>query len=259
MKLSKGGFIMIKRIFNKRVVSLIATVAFVFSIFSNSMIKVSAFDMDYISKDGMELAYSIVNGYTKLAYSENGGADKDKVAVYSGLDITDPYILTMGGIYILTHKIDFDKLIIDNEYALKKIKDFDKYLSSVGVKNSRAERFKEYMSEEKKINISGFDTVGIYFIESDKEYSLQLMENEYVDFVIAGGEVPKTMKDLNLDEKSDIIDAELIQQYLAKQLTYEDEDEKEYIKFACDINGDKKINVLDATQLQYITKGIKKA
>ena len=79
---------------------------------------------------------------TKLAYSENGGADKDKVAVYSGLDITDPYILTMGGIYILTHKIDFDKLIIDNEYALKKIKDFDKYLSSVGVKNSRAEKFK---------------------------------------------------------------------------------------------------------------------
>ena len=75
------------------------------------------------------------------------------------------------------------------------------------------------------------------------------MDNDKVDFVLAGGGVPANMKDLNLDGKTGEKDARLIQQYLTKLVTYSDSDEKEYIKFACDINGDKKINIIDATAI----------
>lgn len=62
--------------------------------------------------------------------------------------------------------------------------------------------------------------------------------------------MPTSMKDLNLDGKSDVEDGALIQLYLAGKLEYDDDDINEYVKFACDINGDKEINILDVTELQ---------
>lgn len=241
----------------KKIVTLMTTLMFVFSITVYSTSTASAFDMNYLSSDGMELAYRIVNGYSKLAYKN--GLNEKKTAVYCGLDVTEPYLLTIGGVYLLTHKIDFDKLLVDNEYAVEKVAELDKYLSKMGVKNEKAKKFKENFKKTYNIELKGFDAVGMYFIESDAKFSEKLMKNEFVDFVMAGGEVPKTMKDLNLDGKSNEADAQLIQKYIARSISYEDEEEKEYIEFACDINGDKKINIMDATELEYLSKGIKVA
>ena len=75
------------------------------------------------------------------------------------------------------------------------------------------------------------------------------MNDSGIDFVLDGGCVPKNMKDLNIDGKTDEMDAELIQKYLIKDLTFDDYDENQYAIFVCDINGDKTPDIRDATEL----------
>ena len=49
--------------------------------------------------------------------------------------------------------------------------------------------------------------------------------------------------------KTDEKDAELIQKYLIKDLTFDDYDENQYALFVCDINGDKPPDIRDATEI----------
>ena len=51
------------------------------------------------------------------------------------------------------------------------------------------------------------------------------------------------------DGKTDEKDAELIQKYLIKDLTFDDYDENQYAIFVCDINGDKTPDIRDATEI----------
>ena len=51
------------------------------------------------------------------------------------------------------------------------------------------------------------------------------------------------------DAKTDEKDAELIQKYLIKDLTFDDYDENQYALFVCDINGDKTPDIRDATEI----------
>lgn len=233
----------------KKITSYIITAAMVLTVAGAGRFKASAFDTDYISKDGMALGYSIINGYSKLAV-KNNAVTTGKSAVYSGLDITNPYILTLAGMFYIGGNIDIDKVITDNSYALSAIEKLDSFLKSMRVKNERAEKLKSEMINKKYKITSSFDTLGLYIFETDKTYSLDLMNCENVDFVLAGGEVPKSMKDLDFDGKSGSSDVVLIQKYLVKDLQYSDSDEMEYVKFACDINGDKELNINDATYLQ---------
>ncbi len=233
----------------KRIISLIIAVTTAFTAINASSISVKAFDMDYISTDGMELGYSIINGYSKLSV-EKGLTSYEKSAVYSGLDITSPYIITLAGLFYVTNGIDFDKAMEDNNYAIQMISKFDGFLNSMGVKNEKAKILKaEFRNSDVKI-LNSFDTAGLYIIEADEAYCKNLLGNKNVDFILSGGAVPKSLKDLNMDGKSDVKDGELIQQFLVENLKYKDKDITEYLKFACDINGDKEINILDTTELQ---------
>lgn len=234
--------------FKKRVISLILTFAFSLSVLNIGSFSASAFDMDYISKDGLELGYSIVNGYSKLS-TKAGSNSYSKTAVYSGLDISSPYIIALAGVFFLTSGIDFDKVITDNDYTMQMAGKLEAFINKMGVKNEKAKALKAELSEDKINIVSSFDSLGLFIIEADNTIATNLMENKRVDFVLAGGEVPKNMKDLNMDGKTDGKDAVLIQQYLSKLVTYSDSDEKEYIKFACDINKDKKINIIDANEI----------
>ena len=49
--------------------------------------------------------------------------------------------------------------------------------------------------------------------------------------------------------KTDEKDAELIQKYLIKDLTFDDYDGNQYALFVCDINGDKTPDIRDATEI----------
>ncbi len=234
--------------FKKRVISLILTFAFSLSVLNIGSFSASAFDMDYISKDGLELGYSIVNGYSKLS-TKAGSNSYSKTAVYSGLDISSPYIIALAGVFFLTSGIDFDKVITDNDYTMQMAGKLEAFINKMGVKNEKAKALKAELSEDKINIVSSFDSLGLFIIEADNTIATKLMENKRVDFILAGGEVPKNMKDLNMDGKTDGKDAQLIQQYLSKLVTYSDSDEKEYIKFACDIDKDKKINIIDANEI----------
>ncbi len=234
--------------FKKRVISLVLTFAFSLSVLNIGSFSASAFDMDYISKDGLELGYSIVNGYSKLS-TKAGSNSYSKTAVYSGLDISSPYIIALAGVFFLTSGIDFDKVITDNDYTMQMAGKLEAFINKMGVKNEKAKALKAELSEDKINIVSSFDSLGLFIIEADNTIATKLMKNERVDFVLAGGEVPKNMKDLNMDGKTDGKDAVLIQQYLSKLVTYSNSDEKEYIKFACDINKDKKINIIDANEI----------
>ena len=58
------------------------------------------------------------------------------------------------------------------------------------------------------------------------------MNDSGIDFVLDGGCVPKNMKDLNIDGKTDEKDAELIQKYLIKDLTFDDYDNCHFFRIS---------------------------
>ena len=236
------------RKFKKRVIAAILTVSFAFSMLHLGAFSVSAFDMDYISKDGIKLGYSIVNGYSKLS-TKAGSSSYSKTAVYSGVDISSPYILALAGVFFITSGVDLDRVITDNDYTMEMAGKLESFINKMGVKNEKASALKDELTKANIKIISSFDSLGLFIIEADDSIATQLMDNDKVDFVLAGGGVPANMKDLNLDGITDEKDARLIQQYLTRLVYYSDSDEKEYIKFACDINGDKKINIIDATEI----------
>ncbi len=234
-----------------RIISIFLCTAVAFSLTGISTLGTSAFDDEYISEEGMELGYSIINGYTKMSMKSNPQKTSSKIAVYSGVDITSPYVLTMGGLYILSHHVDFDEFLSDNDYAMEFIGDFDSYMKKVGIKNEKSPDFVKSVSDKKIKFEKRLDTAGIFIFEATNDYAKDLMENNpYVDFVLVDGKVPSNMKDLNFDGVTDIKDAELMQHYLAGDLELADEDEAAYALYATDYNKDKNINIEDVTDLQ---------
>ncbi|GEM_PF-78937 len=234
-----------------RIISIFLCTAVAFSLTGISTLGTSAFDDEYISEEGMELGYSIINGYTKMSMKSNPQKTSSKIAVYSGIDITSPYVLTMGGLYILSHHVDFDEFLSDNDYAMEFIGDFDSYMKKVGIKNEKSPKFVKSVSDKKIKFEKRLDTAGIFIFEATNDYAKDLMENNpYVDFVLVDGKVPSNMKDLNFDGVTDIKDAELMQHYLAGDLELADDDEASYALYATDYNKDKEINIEDVTDLQ---------
>lgn len=240
-----------KKKIKKKIISTLLCAAVSFSLTGIGIFGASAFDDEYLSKDGMDLGYSIINGYTKMRMKNNPQKKSGKIAVYSGVDITNPYVLTMGGVYILSHHIDFDKFLSDNDYAMSFIADFDSYMSKVGIKNENAKNFADSVSDKKLNYETRLNTAGIFIFDATDDYAKGLIENNpYVDFVLVDGKVPSNMKDLNFDGVTDLKDAELMQHYLAGDLELADEDEASYALFATDYNKDKEINIEDVTDLQ---------
>ncbi|MBR1482533.1 MAG: dockerin type I repeat-containing protein [Ruminococcus sp.] len=209
----------------------------------------AAFDMDDLKNEKqMELGYSIINGYSKLS-ARKGLTSFDKTAVYCGQDLSNPYLLALAGTFYLTHGVDLERTLTDNAYALQLVRELNGYLAAFGVKNERLRSLKTAIVKEGIKPTESLDSVGLLFIKTDSACANRLMRDDRVDFVFAGGAVPSSMKDLNMDGKSNQADAVYIQRYLAEDLTFPDSDENEYIKFAGDINGDKHFDINDATKL----------
>ena len=154
------------------------------------------------------------------------------------------------GLFYLNQNVDLDKLTKDNSYAIETITKLNGFLNKMGVKNKRAEEFKNSVLSSYENIYQSFDTIGIYIFDAENQESLELMNNEYVDFVLVGGEVPKSLKDMNFDGKTDKKDALLIQKYLSKELQFTDNDENAYALYASDINADRSIDIVDVTDLQ---------
>ncbi len=191
-----------------------------FAAFLGNSPTVSAFGMDDLKSDSrMQLGYSIINGYSKLS-ARSGLTDYSKTAT-----------------------------LTDNGYALGLVRKLNAFLERMGVKNERLTSLKAALKNEKVPVTESLDSVGLLFIKTDSAFAGRLMNDDRVDFVFAGGEVPPSMKDLNMDGRSDFEDASYIQRFLAGELVYPDADENEYIKFATDIDGDKNQDIRDATAL----------
>lgn len=236
--------------FTKKLISLTLTVIAMFSLTGIGRLSASAFDNNYLDEDGIELGYSIINGYTKMYFENNPQRKSGRIAVYSGVDITSPYVLAMGGLYILSHHIDIDRFISDNDYAMSFVGDFDKFLKSTGIKNEKAKKLKKVLSDDNIKPELSLETAGIFVFNATNDYACRLMNsNKYTDFVLVNAKVPDNMKDLNFDNKTNLEDAELIQHYLAGDLELADDDEDAYALYASDYNKDKDINILDVTDL----------
>ncbi len=233
----------------KRIISFFTALSLVFTLSFFGTLGANAFDTNYIDKSGMELGYSIINGYSKLSIKHSQYAHTQKTAVYCGLDVSNVYTMSAAGIYCFANRIDLDKLINDNSYAMKHIAGLDAFLKKAGVKNDRAAQYKSKIIGNSKKVYNSFDTLGIYIFDATDKRKLELMNEDYVDFVLDGGVVPQNMKDLNIDGKTDMKDALLIQQYLADVLKFNDDDEDEYAMFVCDINGDKEPDIRDVTEI----------
>ncbi|MCQ2515047.1 MAG: hypothetical protein MJ089_08175 [Ruminococcus sp.] len=232
----------------KKYVALLTAFSVAISLIFYSSSRVIAFDDEYANKEGMALGYAVINGYSKMYY-RNVGDPNGKAVVYSGLEIT-PYVITMCGMYILSHGIDVDKFLSDNDYAMQNIENLNSYFSKIGIKSKRAEKFKQSIKDKNIKFAYSYDNVGIYIFDCNEDMAYSLIDdNEYVDFVLVGGKVPDNMKDLNFDGITDKKDAKLIQHYLAGDLELVDNDEKEYAQYASDINKDKSIDINDVTEI----------
>lgn len=232
----------------KKFLALFSAVTVFFTALNTTRFSAVAFDKEYISSDGMQLGYDIISGYSKLAV-KNNLTSYNISAVYSGLDVNSPYLIALLGIFYVTNGVDIDKAMGDNDYTMELIAKLDSFLGKMGIKNDRAKDIKNTFLADKIKIINSFDTAGLYIIESDEKYCKNLENNENVDFILAGGKMPPSLKDLNFDGKSDSADAEYIQKYLVKNFSFKDRQENEYLKFACDINGDKELDILDVTDL----------
>lgn len=233
----------------KRIISYFMVLVIAFAAFLGNSPTVSAFGMDDLKSDSrMQLGYSIINGYSKLS-ARSGLTDYGKTAVYCGQDLSNPYLLTLAGTFYFTNGVDLERTLTDNGYALGLVRKLNAFLERMGVKNERLTSLKAALKNEKVPVTESLDSVGLLFIKTDSAFAGRLMNDDRVDFVFAGGEVPPSMKDLNMDGRSDFEDASYIQRFLAGELVYPDADENEYIKFATDIDGDKNQDIRDATAL----------
>lgn len=234
--------------FRKKIISIVLAISMLFSLSVSAV----AFDTSYLDEKGVKLGYSIINGYSKLALKNTDSKAYRQTAVYLGLDITNAGLLMNLGWFYISKGVDLERILVDNDYAVSKFTELDKFAKDKGYKNPRAVDYRKKLEGQHKKIYTALDTVGLYIFECSKSETEKILNSKDVDAVLAGGRVPQSMKDINLDGKSDYIDAEYIQKYLAKQLSYKDAEEREYIKYACDIDGDKSININDATLLQYV-------
>ncbi len=233
----------------KKFIAYFLVLAISFAAFMSNPAAVSAFGMDDLkSESQMKLGYSIINGYSKLS-SRSGLTSYGKTAVYCGQDLTNPYLLALAGTFYITNGVDLERTLTDNDYALGLVRKLNSFLAGMGVKNDRLTSLMAALKNENVSVTESLDSIGLIFIKTDSAFANRLMNDERVDFVFAGGEVPPSMKDLNMDGKSDSGDAAYIQRYLTGELVYPDDDENEYISFAADIDGDKKHDIRDATAL----------
>ena len=233
----------------KKLIAYFLVLAVTFAAFIGNSPAVSAFGMDDLKSDSrMKLGYSIINGYSKLS-SRSGLTSYGKTAVYCGQDLSNPYLLALAGTFYVANGVDLERTLTDNAYALKLVRELNAFLAGMGVKNERLTSLKAALKNENVSVTESLDSVGLLFIKTDSAFANRLMNDERADFVFAGGEVPPSMKDLNMDGKSDARDAAYIQRYLTGELVYPDDDENEYISFAADIDGDKEQNIRDATAL----------
>ena len=234
-----------------RVISAIVTAGITVSVIGFGITQASAaFDMDDLKKDDrLSLGYSIINGYSKLS-EKSGLTSYKKTAVYSGLNLKNPYLMALAGGFYIANGVDLERTLNDNDYALSLIQKLDGFLGGMWIKNERAKELKEKLKADGVRILDSYDNVGLFIVETGKSYAENLMKSELADFVFSGGAVPSSMKDLNMDGKSDINDISLIQKYLAGGLKNKDEDIQNYIGFAADINGDKYQTIEDVTALQ---------
>ena len=158
--------------------------------------------------------------------------------------------MALAGGFYLANGVDLERTLNDNDYAHELVEKLNGFLGGMWVKNERAQQLKEQLEKDGVKITESFDNVGLFIIETDKTYAEKLMKNELADFVFSGGEVPKSMKDMNMDGKSDKKDIPLIQKYLNKELKSDDEDIQNYYGFAVDIDGDKYQTIDDVTKLQ---------
>ncbi|MCD8025610.1 MAG: hypothetical protein LUF33_01390 [Clostridiales bacterium] len=239
-----------KHKFFKRIISAVLAITMSVSAAVYSSFSVSALSEEDMTDDGMALGFSILNGYTKLSLKNTDPSMVQPTAVYCGLDVFKPYTLLCAGWFYIRNNVDLERASTDNDYTVDLLTRLDEYLSKKGITNEKAEMFKNsYFDSEDEI-ITSLDSVGLYIFEASNSASLELIENEYVDFVLAGGRVPENMKDLNLDGKTDYVDSELIQKYVCGLLEYDDSDEDAYILYASDYNSDREINIADVTDLR---------
>ena len=230
----------------KKFIAYFLVLTISFAAFMSNPAAVSAFGMDDLkSESQMKLGYSIINGYSKLS-SRSGLTSYGKTAVYCGQDLTNPYLLALAGTFYITNGVDLERTLTDNDYALGLVRKLNSFLAGMGVKNDRLTSLMAALKNENVSVTESLDSIGLIFIKTDSAFANRLMNDERVDFVFAGGEVPPSMKDLNMDGKSDSGDAAYIQRYLTGELVYPDDDENEYISFAADIDGDKKHDINDA-------------
>lgn len=237
--------------FGKRIISIVLSASAVLSLVSFGMSSASAaFEMDDLKKDDrLSLGYSIINGYSKLSES-NGLTSYKKTAVYSGLDLKNPYLMALAGGFYIANGVDLKRTLNDNDYALSLVQKLNGFLGGMWIKNNRALQLKQKLEADGIKILETYDTVGLFIIETNRAYAEKLMKNPLADFVFSGGEVPSSMKDLNMDGKSDKKDIPLIQRYINKELVSKDEDIQNYYGFAVDIDGDKYQTIDDVTALQ---------
>ncbi len=237
-----------KRKFSKKVISILLVFTMLIGGACFSCTSAAAFDLWLYQRGRNEARLQYNQGLFQNVDEKRSVQGRENCRL-CGLDVNNLYVMGSLGSFYMTNGVDLDRAMTDNDYAMEMIAKLDSHLQGAGITNDRAKEKKAEILKDAKYVYQCFDTLGLYIVDVDKNRADELMNDSGIDFVLDGGCVPKNMKDLNIDGKTDEKDAELIQKYLIKDLTFDDYDENQYALFVCDINGDKTPDIRDATEI----------
>lgn len=215
-----------------------------------SSVYASAASKNDFSIEKADEYFTLMNGCSLTALQNYESNDVVDAIAYCGLDTGSPKIMFYLYMFYISNGIDTEKITSDPVYSTQIISNLNGYLAKKGIKNSRADNFREkYGNEfyEQKLN---FSTVGAYTFKAKKSVVEKMIDDSDVDFVIVGTGFMLKQCDVNADGKVNDKDVKAIQNLSINETKTEREDKQKFLIYSADLNGDGKININDATMLQ---------
>ena len=225
-----------------------------FILASLSVVNVNALDItsgQNFSPEALNDYFTLINGCSQAALKNYEDDEYVEGVVYSGLDITNPQIIFHVTMFYFSNGVDFEKLTSDAVYSTNLADRLDSYLAEKGIINTKSSEFLKKYNMAIKDNLKlKFPTLGAYTFRTKKQNMEKMLDDESTDFVIAGSVFMLKKGDINSDGKINNNDAVLIQEIIAKNYSYTNSDEEQFIQYSSDLNEDGVLNVNDVTVLQ---------
>lgn len=232
----------------KSVAFLVSVLIAILSVFT---VGVSNFNLsDFLKQETFDEYYKIINGCSQTTLKKFADDEVLDVVIYSGLDIS-PSIIAKTTMFYLKNNIDTEKLTTDVTYSTKMAKKLDDYFESKKVVNTKSEELLKVYGDILKKNSRLFlPTLGAFTLSLPKSKILEFMSNDNVSFVIVGNHFVLKKGDINSDDYINYKDCVIVQQYIAENYGFDNNEEKAFLNYSSDFDENGVVDINDVTKMQ---------